>query len=408
MKTSGVMYGSMMRAGSSTSNMQSPQKQFSDVINQMQGINLQKQGAMKSTILNGKVEAPQSIRDTSISSKNQMCTMKNNTNSTNKKQFEVKKNEVADVYTKELVSNLKEELGLTDEEMEEILAALGMVWQDLFQLENLTVFVLESFGAQGITDALVNEQLSSALFAATEILNDVVANIEQELLQGFDQQDTGEEFEDSLVNAVKETGENSATGKKEIKVEVHKEEDHRDGREDEFVGQENHPMVDHIADKISVSGLQEDSSSMYKVKQIVTQLVDQIKVNISQTKTSMEMVLNPEALGKVQVVVQKTAGVLTAHLRCENEMTKQALETSIQVLKESFESQGLKVEKVEVAIGNYSSEYAEQEGHGGEQQNDAPKKRLNIQDYLEEAKGTNEKEEHFSRTYVNGTVEYTA
>ncbi len=402
------MYGSMMSTGNSTSNMQSPQKQFSDVINQMQGINLQKQGAMKSTILNGKVEAPQSIRDTSISSKNQMCTMKNNTNSTNKKQFEVKKNEVADVYTKELVSNLKEELGLTDEEMEEILAALGMVWQDLFQLENLTVFVLESFGAQGITDALVNEQLSSALFAATEILNDVVANIEQELLQGFDQQDTGEEFEDSLLKAAEETGEDSVAGEKEIKVEVHKEEDHRDARNQEFAGRENHHMVDHIANKMDLSTLQVDSSSMYEAKQIVTQLVDQIKVNISQTKTSMEMVLNPEALGKVQVVVQKTAGVLTAHLHCENETTRQALESSIQVLKESFEAQGLKVEKVEVAIGNYSSEYAEQQGQGQEQQNNAPKKRLNIQDYLEDAKDTNEKADHSSRTNVNGTVEYTA
>ena len=86
---------------------------------------------------------------------------------------------------------------------------------------------------------------------------------------------------------------------------------------------------------------------------IVRQIIDDIKVNLSKDVTSIEVQLNPENLGKVQVHVATEDGVMQAKIIAETEAAKNAIENSLALLKETFENQDLKVDAIEVMVGTY-------------------------------------------------------
>ena len=86
---------------------------------------------------------------------------------------------------------------------------------------------------------------------------------------------------------------------------------------------------------------------------IIKQIIDDIKVNISKDNTSMEMQLNPENLGKVHISVVEKNGVMQAQITTETEAAKHAIETNLLLLRENFQNQELKVEAIEVMVASY-------------------------------------------------------
>lgn len=90
------------------------------------------------------------------------------------------------------------------------------------------------------------------------------------------------------------------------------------------------------------------------VRDVVFQLTDAIKVNITPENTSLEMHLSPENLGRVSLNIQSKDGVMTAQITTENQAAREAIESQLQILKETIESQGIKVEAIEVTISNFS------------------------------------------------------
>lgn len=89
-------------------------------------------------------------------------------------------------------------------------------------------------------------------------------------------------------------------------------------------------------------------------REIANQIIEQIKVTVVQDQTSMELQLNPENLGKVNLSVQSKDGVLTAQFVVNNDIVKEAIESQMIDLKNSLEQQGLRVETIEVTVANYS------------------------------------------------------
>jgi flagellar hook-length control protein FliK len=82
--------------------------------------------------------------------------------------------------------------------------------------------------------------------------------------------------------------------------------------------------------------------------------VDAIRVNISNESTSLEMNLNPENLGRVSLNIQSRDGVMTAQITTENDAARAALESQLQILKDNFEAQGVRVEAIEVTVSSFS------------------------------------------------------
>ncbi|MBR5968422.1 MAG: flagellar hook-length control protein FliK [Lachnospiraceae bacterium] len=101
-------------------------------------------------------------------------------------------------------------------------------------------------------------------------------------------------------------------------------------------------------------------------RDIVYQLTEAVKVEISPENTRLEMSLNPESLGKVNLNITSKDGVMTAQITTQNEISKEALESQLQILKENIEAQGVRVEAIEVTVAAYTfadSKNAESDGY---------------------------------------------
>ena len=103
-----------------------------------------------------------------------------------------------------------------------------------------------------------------------------------------------------------------------------------------------------------VEGVQEKVQVARQVHEIVTQVVEQIKVVVTEDTSEMVIHLNPEHLGKVNLSVVARDGHITAQFVTETELARQALESQIQQLRATLGEQGLKVDKVEVSVSDFS------------------------------------------------------
>ncbi len=107
----------------------------------------------------------------------------------------------------------------------------------------------------------------------------------------------------------------------------------------------------------------------FQTMQMITQISEQARINISREVTSIEMILNPESLGKIYLNVTQEKGAMKAHLVAQNEAVKEALEQQMIALKDSLNKAGVKVEAVEVSVGTHEFERNLEEGmHQQEEQ----------------------------------------
>ena len=113
-------------------------------------------------------------------------------------------------------------------------------------------------------------------------------------------------------------------------------------------------MISNITDTFA-DIITEDISTV-KEADIVNQVIDSVKLMASRELTSMEVMLNPEHLGSVHITVTARNGIVSAQIAAQNEQVKAALENQMVTLREQFESQGLKVDAVEITVMAHSFE----------------------------------------------------
>lgn len=113
-------------------------------------------------------------------------------------------------------------------------------------------------------------------------------------------------------------------------------------------------MISNITD--TFADIITEDISMVKEADIVNQVIDSVKLMASRELTSMEVMLNPEHLGSVHITVTARNGIVSAQIAAQNEQVKTALENQMVTLREQFESQGLKVDAVEITVMAHSFE----------------------------------------------------
>lgn len=87
-------------------------------------------------------------------------------------------------------------------------------------------------------------------------------------------------------------------------------------------------------------------------KEIVEQVVQKAKVVLDGEKSEMVIDLKPDHLGKLELKIVTERGMVVAKFVAENEQVKAALESNMNMLKESLEKQGFSVEGFSVAVGD--------------------------------------------------------
>lgn len=126
---------------------------------------------------------------------------------------------------------------------------------------------------------------------------------------------------------------------------------------------------------------------------IVRQMVEQVRLNMNQQTTSLELQLYPEHLGRIQIHVVSKEGIMTASIVAETEAAKQAIESGLLNLKEAMEQQELKVEAIEVMVSTMGFEKGEdQQGSYENEQTSHTGRRLNLSDLGDDVSDEDEAE----------------
>lgn len=86
-----------------------------------------------------------------------------------------------------------------------------------------------------------------------------------------------------------------------------------------------------------------------------SQVVDRVKLMSGESKTELEMTLKPEALGKVNLKLVEERGQILARFTAESEQVKSVLESSMQLLKDALEKNGLQVAELSVSVGQQNA-----------------------------------------------------
>lgn len=311
---------------------------------------------------------------------------------------------------------LQKIFGLSEEELTDVMEQLGIQIQDLlFQIENGTIvpinvnamqeFVLGVHGIEDTAAILTNDALSQELCQMTEALTAIlaegfgvepeeVAGLQQNLLLDFAEQmqqaegKKAEELTGLLPDAEMADGE--TVDSTSLVVETQQESTGNGDSAADLMKGEMAQTTDALPQTTSVGGQAaatftanltqaleqvssaEELSANQTMIQIVEQVVRQVRIRVMPETTSMEMQLNPANLGRVHLTVATNGAIATATMVVENQMAKNALESQMLTLKETFAEQGLKVEEVEVTVAEFGlkkENQQQQEATGGRRQN---------------------------------------
>ena len=82
--------------------------------------------------------------------------------------------------------------------------------------------------------------------------------------------------------------------------------------------------------------------------QLVSQIVDAIRVAIAEGRTAMQFTLTPEALGELQILLVHDADGLTARIRVPDDRVDNMLNIGLQDLASSLKEMGVNVKNIEI------------------------------------------------------------
>lgn len=322
-------------------------------------------------------------------------------------------------------NNLMEGLDLTKEELEKQLELLGCTMFDMLNMDNLKQLILSVNGSNDITDVLTNETLATTLRNLTSSIEELVleneinlstAEFDEELKLAMDEvikqmDDFG--MEDNTNEEVQE-----AKGP-EVQIFVEEESgsttNSQSSQGETNTSKDNNNILDTIMNNLAginnenPLNLTEAMTKVSEIRDIVNQIVEQIKILIKPDQTSMEMNLNPENLGKLHLSVVSKEGVLTAQFTTSNQAVKEVIESQMVFLKENLSNQGLKVDAIEVTVSNFEFSGSNEAQNGNDNQGNSKKRRFLYDDVIEV---NNVSEESVTKAEINEqngtTVDYSA
>lgn len=291
--------------------------------------------------------------------------------------------------TDEIKNAIMKKLGLTEEEFETALQAMGFTMSDLLDTGKVMDLMVELTGSGDALTLLTSEELYSDVKDIMQFVENVKTDIKnefdldneqlQELISGIkkDEQEIPVEKQETMQSEkpivvelkhdddqtktqVKEPQgvqtESTFNSVKEIKQDNPQNQPDMKNQEKNDQPQQNQiPQTTQQTTTNSVGDIIETIRTYTSVdgKDILNQVTDFVKFNVSADTNSVEMQLHPASLGTVNIHITSQNGLITAQLIVQNEAVKAAMETQMIQLKDTFQEQGMKVEAVSVEIAQY-------------------------------------------------------
>lgn len=279
---------------------------------------------------------------------------------------------------------IKEEFDVSDEDIKAAMELLGLTALDLLSTAKVAELIEQLTGTDALT-LITNEDMMQSFNNIINVVDDANADIADML--GVKTEEVGIVLEQNniapVVNSedtakqdnVKESDAknaddniNQTVDNQESLSEVlaKKITTESDGKAKNNMSESNEAnnkvtyadvadnMISNITD--TFADIITEGISTVKEADIVNQVIDSVKLMASRELTSMEVMLNPEHLGSVNITVTARNGIVSAQIAAQNEQVKTALENQMVTLREQFESQGLKVDAVEITVMAHSFE----------------------------------------------------
>jgi flagellar hook-length control protein FliK len=340
-----------------------------------------------------------------------------------------------------VLKQVAKKLGISEEDLNEIMSTLNMSFIDLFSNQGIQTVVNELFGTTNQVELLTNEEAFSAFKdikqELSQILNEEAINFvdlqkaiteylknstalplkdngasKEPIINVTDEisLDTSEDTSKAIsVEAQSQTA-NVQSSKNNVKVEVEDartkveksvdstveakplevkvESNNSDNKSDQ--GNRNNSFENHfnnvlshtVAHKFEVvtaNGIEEIVHQETTVKDILTQITTQVKLSITNDAKTIFLQLQPENLGKVAFSVRSENGMMTGHIVAENNSVREVIEQNLASLRTNLEQQGIKLDEIKVVIGSTNQFFNKSDQENNSNQFTKGKRRRSIE-----------------------------
>lgn len=279
---------------------------------------------------------------------------------------------------------IKEEFDVSDEDIKAAMELLGLTALDLLSTAKVAKLIEQLTGTDALT-LITNEDMMQSFNNIINVVDEANADIadmlgvkteevgivleQNDIAPVVNSEDTAKQAdgkESDTKNAddnINQTVDNQESLSEVLAKKITTESD---GKAKNNMSESNEAnnkvtyadvadnMISNITD--TFADIITEGVSTVKEADIVNQVIDSVKLMASRELTSMEVMLNPEHLGSVHITVTARNGIVSAQITAQNEQVKTALENQMVTLREQFESQGLKVDAVEITVMAHSFE----------------------------------------------------
>lgn len=383
----------------------------------------------------GKEPAATATQPAAVADSTKKLNVKENSPTQKVEELQNQLEDTKDAFETGVKEILKDELGVSDEQVEDAMSILGLQWMDLLNPASLSQLVTQLTGTEDACSLLMSEEFTNIMQNTDELvqslsetlgiskdewvalqnqLTELTADFNetvdmadggvQEMAPQTDATITSQETQDTTVTAatvqMTHTTEETQNVQPEeetedeapvIQVNASEDAQTENNVSEDASGEMGEPAAQ--SQKTKESSVNEHAQTMefqvraeqqttapeevntvasrttIDVQDIMNQITEFAKVNLSPENSSIEMQLNPENLGKVYLHIAATKeGNITAELAVSSETVKTALEAQIADLRTSLNQQGIKVDAVEVAIASHEFERNLEQNASGEEQ----------------------------------------
>ena len=380
----------------------------------------------------GKEPAATATQPAAVADSTKKLNVKENSPTQKVEELQNQLEDTKDAFETGVKEILKDELGVSDEQVEDAMSILGLQWMDLLNPASLSQLVTQLTGTEDACSLLMSEEftnimqntealvqnlsetlgiskdewvaLQNQLAELTADFNETVDMADGGVQEMAPQTDATITSQDTTVMAatvqMTHTTEETQNVQPEeeaedatpvIQVNASEDAQTENNVSEDASGEMDEPAAQ--SQKTKESSVNEHAQTMefqvraeqqttapeevntvasrttIDVQDIMNQITEFAKVNLSSENSSIEMQLNPENLGKVYLHIAATKeGNITAELTVSSETVKTALEAQIADLRTSLNQQGIKVDAVEVTIASHEFERNLEQNAAGEEQ----------------------------------------
>lgn len=297
-----------------------------------------------------------------------------------------------------LVKKFADELNVSEEEIRKALENLSLIPVDLLNHDYLCDIIMEVNGMSDSMDLITNSDLSGLVRNLEEITKsdldllcgelgitvdelkdsiNLIKNNSYELNAVFDEIT---EFDENIGFEIPDVRHSDSDDKADSDFNETANNSNANG----YVSSEGYnPSVnDTLYD--NQTGI---SDYGVDVQEIYNRIGDYIRTSSSEELKEVELQLQPESLGTVQIRVMQREGSVSAEMIAQNDNVKAILESQLIQLKDDFDKAGITVNEIEVKVStnsyNESSESDSRDDANDEAFTNRPARRINLSDFAE-------------------------